>query len=485
MNRKTLIWLIAIIAFGFILRLIFFSGIATSDDLLYTSYAYDMSKDSYSFPERHQGTRLGLVYSVSVFYKLFGINDISSVLFVFLTSIAGIILIYCFGKTFFNEKVGLVSAFLLSFFPLDVIFATKLLSDLPSAFFLSLGVFFFLFGEKTASSLKTKISYLASGLFIGIAYLIRETALIVLIFFIAYAVFYKKARLNYLFIFLGFIPIFLIESYIFLINTGDFLFRYHILSAYSNVAASYGFFGRAALPYSLFYYPYIILTSLGKLGIFYPFMLVSIIYAAICKKKGAYPLIIWLISLLLYLSFGTTSLTSYIPFFATPRYLMIITFPGILLLAYFLTDMAKAKRKLIAPLILGILLITSIGFVYLDKDGRQSTDNLKSIYPFISQLDKPVYTDARTKMALEYLSGYSKDIELKELNLWSTEKNIDADLKSIREEYILINYKMIKGIVMAHPDIKFPEEVHNLPEDWIVIKKLGATAEDTVLYYAP
>ena len=48
---------------------------------------------------------------------------------------------FYFGKLLFNEKIGLIASFLLSFFPLDIVYATKLNSDLPSSFFMALGVY--------------------------------------------------------------------------------------------------------------------------------------------------------------------------------------------------------------------------------------------------------------------------------------------------------------------------------------------------------
>ena len=143
-ERKTFAFLILVLLFALLLRLVFFSGISASDDLEYTHLAYQMSKNEFSFPATHHATRLGIIYPVSVLYGFFGVSEYSSVVFPLLVSIVGIVLIFYFGKLFFNEKVGLIAAFLLSFFPLDVVLATKLLSDIPSAFFLSLSIFLFL-----------------------------------------------------------------------------------------------------------------------------------------------------------------------------------------------------------------------------------------------------------------------------------------------------------------------------------------------------
>lgn len=485
MSKKTIFWLIAIISFAIILRLVFFSGIGGSDDVLYTNYAYQLSKDDFSFPATHHGTRLGFLYVVGFLYALFGVNEFSSNILILATSIAGIVLVFYFGKEFFSEKTGLIAAFLLSFFPLDVIFATKLLPDLPSAFFLSLGVFFFLAAEKHEAKPKSRLHYVFSGLSIGVAYLFRESAILILLFFLAYALFYRKFKMNYFFVFLSFIAVFLIESYIFFTNTGDFLYRFHSLSSYyPGVVQSDEFFGRGSFPYSLFHFPYIMFTSV-QFGLFFPFILIAVAYLLKIKGKKAYPFIIWFLFLLSYLIFGTVSISEYLPFAAIPRYLMIITFPSITLLAMFLADKAILIRKLLSHLIISLLFVTSIGFIYLDMDSRHSIDNAKRIAGYIESLDRPVYTDFRSKTILEYLSGYT-NVNINSFIHLDGDKTInDVDLSSIKDSYVFVDHKAIRNLLKPHPFIEFPKEVYNPPKDWVVIKKIDNKDGDAILYYAP
>ena len=177
--------LLIIVLFGLALRLIFFAGMGASDSLAYSKAANEIDKGIDPNSTLTLTTRMGLIYAIALSYNLFGINDFSSVLFVLLTSIGNMILISYFGKLLFNKKVGLIAAFLLSFFPLDVVYSTKLVSDIPSAFFMSLGVYFFLYSE-IKPKLKYNIGYCFSGLFIGIGYLIRESVLLIGLFFLIY-----------------------------------------------------------------------------------------------------------------------------------------------------------------------------------------------------------------------------------------------------------------------------------------------------------
>src|SRR3989338_11089614 len=120
--RKPKLALFAIVVFGIFLRLVFFSGMDASDSLRYSKTANDINigKGIDLNGALTLSTRLGLIYPTAFSYKLFGINDISSVLFVLLTSIAMIVLVFYFGRLLFSDRVGLMAAFLLSFFPLEV-----------------------------------------------------------------------------------------------------------------------------------------------------------------------------------------------------------------------------------------------------------------------------------------------------------------------------------------------------------------------------
>src|SRR3989338_1639287 len=310
---KTYVLLLLIVLFGLFLRLIFFSGMGISDSLVYSKTANDINTGKGIDPNSTLtlSTRMGLIYPTSISYRLFGINDFSSVLFVLLTSTAGIILVFYFGKLLFNEKVGLMASFLLSFFPLDVVYSTKLLSDLPSAFFMALGVYIFLYSE-LKSKLRYGIGYFLSGIFIGIGYLIRESAVLIALFFIAYILCKKSIKKEYFLVPFGFLVIFVLESLMFFAVTGNPLFRSMASQQFLLKASiAYNYFGRLDFPLGLLHYPWLFLTN-SLLSFFYTFVFIAIGYSLIYRKKEAYNMIFWLMPLVLYLSFGSASLSQYI-----------------------------------------------------------------------------------------------------------------------------------------------------------------------------
>ncbi|MBI3034758.1 glycosyltransferase family 39 protein [Candidatus Woesearchaeota archaeon] len=467
-NHGLLLFLIVV--FGLVLRLIFFSGMGVSDDLAYSKYANSKGIDPASVLTL--STRLGLIYITALSYSLFGINDISSVLFIVLASIGNIILIFYFGKLLFNEKVGLMAAFLLSFFPLEVVYSTKLLSDIPSAFFMALGVYTFLYAEKKS---KQTAYYFASGFLIGIGYLIRESALLIALFFIIYVLYKRQLKKEYFIVPLGFMIIFGVELAALYKLTGDPFFRFTAVQDYLfSVHSQLNHFGRTSFPEGLFHYPYIILTN-ELINFFYISIFIAICYFIINKKNNAHILLFWFISLLFYLSFGSSSFSRYVPFKADPRYLSVITLPGILLLAYFLTE-SKRIIKRITPLILALLLIASVISVYA-YENRHLLDNLKEAYPYLKKLGKTFYTDQRSTNALDYISQYKNEIDI---------KPYPDDLSNLKGVYVVINKEMLRNLKASNNKLKFPKEIENPPSNWILVKEFGDDIKNRVfIYYAP
>jgi len=470
---KTKVLLFLIILFGLFLRLAFFSGMGTSDDMAYSGYAYNIGSGIDLERGLTLSTRIGIVYTTALSYKLFGVNDFSSVLFVLLTSIAGIILVFYFGKLLFNEKIGLMAAFLLAIFPANVADSTKLLTDIPSAFFMSLGVYFFLHSEIKSG---LKYGYFLSGIFIGIGYLIRESAIIIGLFFLIYVLYKRQIKKEYFIAAAGFLVMLGVELLVLYALTGNPLFRFTAVQDYLLKATiQNNYFGRLSFPQGLFHYPYIILTD-SLISYFYILIFIAISYLLIRKKRDAYVLIFWFISLLLYLSFGSGSFTEYIPFKATPRYLSVITIPGILLLACFLMEKARLIRKIVMPAALIALLAASVTTLYL-QERTAILDNLRDVYPHLKTLDKPIYTDSRSVKALAYVSSYQKNMDI---------RDYPDGLGEISDSYVIVNNGMVRTLKETYKDIEFPKEIFNPPKSWTIEIESGSSDEDRIIvYYAP
>lgn len=473
---RTKLLLLLIVLFGLVLRVVFFSGVGTSDDLAYSKYAFNINQgiDPGSIiPSAILSARVSILYPTAFSYKVFGVNDFSSILFILLTAIGNIILAYFFGKLFYNEKTGLMAAFLMSIFPLEVVHSTKLLTDLPSSFFMALGVYIFLYSEKNNGH---RAYYFLSGVFIGVGYLLRESAALIALFFLIYIIFTRQIKTDYFIVSAGFLAMFALEFFIYYQLIGDPLFRFtsvqnDLLEAYKT----FNYFGRLTFPQSLFHYPYVILTN-SLISYFYVLFFISIAYFLVGKKKETYLLIFWFVSLLLYLSFGSVSFTNYLPFRADPRYLSVITMPGIVLLALFLTGKNKLVRKIVMPLSLVVLLFTSVASSYIHR-GNDAVENLRALYPYIKDSKKIMYIDDRSKLVLEYLSGYNNEINI---------TKYPDNLNNISDVYIIVNKAMIRLLREANKNTKFPVEIDKPPKRWKIVMETGKIdGDNAIVYYAP
>lgn len=129
--------------------------------------------------------------------------------------------------------------------------------------------------------------------------------------------------------------------------------------------------------------------------------------------------------------------------------------------------------NLLMPSVMGILLITSIMFSYIVvKADNQENNYYDSLYQSVKDYPN-ILTDPRTRMKLEYVSGYKTEINQFDY----CEENCNS--YRIEDKHVLVNYRMLDRLTFIHPTLKFPDFVKN-PPDWRIIKQ----NEDFVLYYA-
>ena len=132
------------------LRWYYFFGI-DFDGAQYTLHAKSIVEGVYDptyLNGWNQGIRFGMLLPIAFMYKLFGVSNFTTFFFQFLVSIIQIIFVYYLGKHLFNEKVGLLAAFLLAIYPLDVNNAPILEADILISFLTAFSVFLFYKGHK-------------------------------------------------------------------------------------------------------------------------------------------------------------------------------------------------------------------------------------------------------------------------------------------------------------------------------------------------
>ena len=118
-NAKLAFYLAVILFFAVALRIFCFTGMSGSDDIDYNREAHYVSigefesrlLDRSRSPSLYINTlRVGLNFPVALFFRLGGVNEITSILVPFLCSLGLISLSFLGGRLFFDTNTGLMAA---------------------------------------------------------------------------------------------------------------------------------------------------------------------------------------------------------------------------------------------------------------------------------------------------------------------------------------------------------------------------------------
>jgi len=244
---------------------------------------------------------------------------LTTVLWPLLTSLGLVMTTFFIGKELWNVEIGLLSAFLASFSPVDVINATRLDTDIVLAFFMALSVLFFLRSVKNKNY--RRFNYLSAGTCIGFSYLVKLFVVLLPFIFFIYLLYKKKINKKILFLILGFLMVFILEGFYFYLTSGHFLLHYEICSvaprdyALKTLAGNFYISEWLNVLYyyrpPLYYFPYLFNihsiasdTSFPEIWHFSYLLIFSIIVLFLIKKhkKIFFPLL-WF-SGLLFMEFG-------------------------------------------------------------------------------------------------------------------------------------------------------------------------------------
>jgi 4-amino-4-deoxy-L-arabinose transferase-like glycosyltransferase len=175
--------LIFILGVAAALRVFFFTGYHGQDDIHYIRRAFELSQGGFTPPASHWATRIGLVGPTALFYRAFGVSPLTTNAFPFLCSLLSVVAAFVLGRRLYDARSGLIAAFLVAIFPMDVIFASMLFPTEPVVLFSGVGLGCFVLAERE----RKPGLYLAGGLSLGLAGVAHEAALMILAIYPVYA----------------------------------------------------------------------------------------------------------------------------------------------------------------------------------------------------------------------------------------------------------------------------------------------------------
>jgi hypothetical protein len=500
-NAKYL--LTAIVAVALLLRLRFFVGLAAADDFAYCQHACNVIHGKYdiSLIDFVYGLRWGILLPTGLAFVLFGISDFSAVLFPLLCSVGNLLLAYFLAKLVFESKtVALLSALLLSFFPLEILNSTMLLPEVMFTFFIGASILSFLKAETRNAGWGL---YFLSGALAAAAYLVRANSLVILgLFFICYVLMTRKLIWSYALGVAGLLLIFVLEALFYHIQTGDAFFRYHVIqSTYANL----GDLRTDLSAYIWDLFPAVEGNFLTPFG-FYPYFLVfsAILWIAKAPRRTFVPILLLGVSFA-YLEFGIMSLNPAVLIHKHPRFLSVLFLPASMLIAYALKEsifdpqgkgnpMVDAKKRWLRPLVaflaVCVLLTTSVSFTdFYAREYRSGMAKYREAADYLKDFpQRDVYYvhwrwPLRLNFYLGYQTGYNHFGTQEERSTYFKDIRKVKDVGLIEDAFVIIDMSFFEpgGELTPLSYDDFPSFVRYPPADW----QLAAEFDRTLLYLAP
>jgi len=343
MNRK----LLYILALALLVRLLTFAGyVGQPDEITNVEIVQEILGGTWPryadrIVEMVFPTRIGYLGVQAALVGLLGVSDVSYTLYSLLCSLGTVWVTFLLGRRWLGERGGFWAALLFAFFPLDIIFSTKISGDPPLTFLCALSVLLFFRAQDRPSPGGRALTGFLAGCVVGFAYLHKVTAGYTCLFFavvgLADMIRNRRVMRRHVALALGFVLLFLLEmGFQFHVNQ-DPLYRWKVFAKQSEspelragLHAEERMNGwRDDLTRLCWTFPVRSLFSL-RLGFYYWFVFPAVLYGLLFRRKDLWAPLLWWILLALLLNLSTWG-GGRLPFYA--RQVYPITVPGVILVA--------------------------------------------------------------------------------------------------------------------------------------------------------
>ena len=327
--RRAAILLVVILAVA--LRLYGMTGNITFDSVVYAQDAYNLLKGTFNLAtDSWYSHRLPVFVPVALSYAALGVGNVSTNLWPMLLSVLQVLVVLWVGRRLFGAETAILAAAFMAMIPLDVIYAGVLAPDAVLAALLTFSAAFWILGLEGRDR-PSGLYLVISGVSCALACDARAYALLIAVFFAGHAILRRTGLRALLWWVLGFALVVLPLAAVYARVTGDPLLPIRAMSAFygeSEHAQGAGFLA----------YPLLVLKPGSFTGLFALFFAAAAVWALVRPTRQRWILLGWIAPILLYLQFGSMSLTSYVPVFKRVRFLTPVMAPGALLLASVLPE---------------------------------------------------------------------------------------------------------------------------------------------------
>jgi hypothetical protein len=228
------------------LRIFYWNGYYTEDAPGYVTDAIWLALGQYGVRDHVNGLNIGTYAPVAIPIWLFGKSEIALSLWPIACSLLGMAAVAGLAVLMFGRSFGLLAAFLYATYPGDVFFSTVVMPDSPQAGWLSCSIFLIALAHARPAREKGWILATAGGA-LGVCHLIRANDLILAPVAIGAVVIMSSvwkretvagASRSCLPFLAGWGSIYLLEGLAYLLTTGDFLHRFHVVHQHYGSPAS-------------------------------------------------------------------------------------------------------------------------------------------------------------------------------------------------------------------------------------------------------
>lgn len=411
------VYLLMVIAF--LLRLLTFMGISEGDDLSYTLLAHKFAEGDFTAKFIFD-IRWVVFVPVAFFYKIFGINDITSLAPTFIYGISSVWLAYKIVEDETDKLTASIASLLYLSFPIILIYGNFLQVAPSLEFFTLLTVYSFKRGIKSE-----KIQwFILGGFAIGGIFFARTTGLFIAplaSFYVWYRKGFNKKTVAWIAAAaLCSLVLPAVQGLVYLKVHGNFF--HHLVISEKAIEYQDRMFD--VDPKDLFFYIRTMFTEgnfanwkmFGFNGYFIVLSIVLCIVRLFMKKSGKEQLfLIWFISYFLFMTFAPTSLSPYTTLIRNTRYSIIFLLPICAVYAILLADLFKKNNKILhAVSLIIILFLTVSNIIFANEDSRKfkirRVEQKASVQELLKDYSgEPIYlADRNTGKRIAYYSGYTQ-----------------------------------------------------------------------------
>ena len=326
-------------AVSLFVRLLAYTGLVASDDLVYSYFAEQIADGTYRLVPHHFAIRYGVLLPLAALYRLFGVHEWTTVILPLAASVLAPPLAALLALRISGPGAAWIVGLLLACFPVEVRYASLLVPEPIMETVLLFVALLYLIAVERRSPL---LAFLA-GVGFGCAYLVKETAAFVVMGFCLFAVLRKEWRVAGP-LALGAALVAAAEIGWYWSQVGDPLFRSQALEFHNRTSGAVE--ANRYLSYRLWKaYPRMMLVPNLDFGLH---SLVALTLGAIAVLRDRSARVLWL-SLwaalpFLFLNFGSTRISTYWVMPVSPRYISFVYVPLFLLAGPLLSAWTKRGR---------------------------------------------------------------------------------------------------------------------------------------------